>query len=67
MNDTLIKFQGGQCGAMACGSKNPVTAMMAQMILSGPEFMVAQVQGHADVAPQSVGKAGLSSGSIGIA
>ena len=63
MEDVVVKFAGGQCDAMACGSKNPVAAMMAQMLLSGPEFAVAQAQ---EAGVQSVGNAAaIASGGIG--
>lgn len=63
MEDVLVKFAGGESYASSVGGKNPVAAMLAQMILSGPEYAVVQAQ-EANV--QSVGNPGQSAaGGIG--
>ena len=63
MNDIMVKFAGGQCDATSCGSKNPAVAMIAQMILGGNQYGVAQTQ---DIQAQSVGNAAaIAAGGIG--
>jgi hypothetical protein len=63
MEDVVVKFAGGQCSAIACGSQNPVAAMMAQMLLSGPDLAVSQAQ---EASAQSVGNAAtIASGGVG--
>lgn len=52
MSDFLVKFDGKSVEASQVGSKNPVVAMIAQMMLSGQEYGVSQTQ---DVAAQAVG------------
>jgi hypothetical protein len=63
MENVVVKFAGGESFASSVGSKNPVAAMLAQMILSGPEYAVEQAQ---EANLQSVGNLGQSAaGGIG--
>lgn len=52
MSDFLVKFDGASVEASQVGSKNPMVAMIAQMMLSGQEYGVSQAQ---DVTAQAVG------------
>lgn len=61
MGDTIIKFAGGECQAAQCGSKNPIAAMMATLLLQEMnQFGVAQAQ---EAQLQSVGVA-LNAGGV---
>lgn len=62
MNDTLIKFDGKAVEASQVGSKNPVAAMIAQMMLSGQEYDGRSVQAN-DIQTQIAG-AGIKMGGI---
>ncbi len=59
MDDILVKFNGKEVAATGVGGKNPVAAMIAQMMLSGQEYGVSQTQ---EVAAQSVGAAATKGG-----
>jgi len=55
MNGTVIKFQGGQCSATSCGSKNPrVGAIASAMLQEINGLNAAQAQTN-DVQSQLAG------------
>lgn len=60
-NAAVIKFDGANCSATSCGSKNSVAAMMAMAILSGSNSGLQVAQAH-EVAAQSVGNAAREAG-----
>lgn len=52
----IVKYQGaaqgGDCAMVGCGSKNPVAAMLAQMIMGAEPMAVGHTQ---DVQMQTMG------------
>jgi hypothetical protein len=66
MDEVLVKFQGGQCNATSCGSKNSIAAMMATAMLQEMNtFNVAQAQSQdvqAQVAGLKLGNSGIQLG-----
>jgi hypothetical protein len=62
MEDILIKFDGKSVACSQVGSKNPMAAMIAQMMMSGQEYGVAQAR---DIRAQAIGAA-MNEGGIAI-
>lgn len=62
MEDVVVKFQGGQCTAMSCGSKNPIAGAIAMAMLQEMNGLnVERVQSNDNLQSQLAGLK-LSSG-----
>ncbi len=56
MEDVVVKFQGGQCTATSCGSKNPVAGVIAMAMLQEMNGLnVERAQSHDTLQSQLAG------------
>ena len=55
MEDVVVKFQGGQCTATSCGSKNPVAGVIAMAMLQEMNGLNVERAQSSDINSQLAG------------